>query len=107
MKARTYYIANCVTLAALSLGLAYEVKTAEYLGIGILWLTIVTSPLALTAPAQRLIKVSGPSAPLWLNLLFDVTFLGLLLWGHWYVTAGFYIGHCVIASHAFKKAGFQ
>ena len=94
----TYFIANGLFFLALWFGLVYDIKGALNIGIFMVWFAFVVSLFTGSKKIKEaLIKNKNyPSVPMWLDVLFDMTIVILLIWfARWYSGTA-YIIHAMV-----------
>lgn len=78
-------------LAALYCGLAGGIEGARYLGLFVVWLTIVGSLVVFSRETRETLKAEGRSVPAPLGEIAVLAGVGLLVWHGYIVTAVFYL----------------
>jgi hypothetical protein len=96
---------NSALMGFLVAGMVYDIAGARYVGLFCLWVCIV---LSLSFCSKGVLKTLSehkdwPSVPPWLNGIYDVGVIILIVWYGWFVTASCYLVQSFLEQYALEE----
>ncbi len=104
MKILKYIIVNGLLISMLCLWFIYDISGAKNVALFMIWSAVVTSFFICTETMVKYLKKQGyPYVPRWIDVPFDFTIVGLLLWHGFFVTATFFFIQVILQTTAIDK----
>ncbi len=104
MRALKWVLMNGVFAALLWAAVAHGVEGAQNIVVVAVWLLLLMTPLMWTADMQKTLAERGRAVPAWLDGLFDVALVAVLLWHGWMFTGVAYLLHAWLSHGAWNVA---
>jgi hypothetical protein len=99
-----WILVNGFFLLALVSGVFYNVEAAETLAIFMAWITVIFSFFLKSEHAQEEMVKQGRSVPKYVDMVFDIIIVGILIYGGWWITSLMYLIHISLFQQAWDMA---
>ena len=104
MRAFKWLLMNGTCAALLWFAVAGGVEGAQNILLVLVWLLLLITPLMWTADLQKTLAERGRAVPAWLDGIFDLALVAVLLWHGWMLTGVAYLLHAWLSHGAWAQA---